>query len=99
MPDERLARALRARVRRKILEELVRSGPLCVSEIAKRVGIAEYTASKHLKLLNDLGIVDCKYEPPKKVYYISIPEFGDLLKTYDVVARRLANKLKIPYPR
>jgi DNA-binding transcriptional ArsR family regulator len=52
MPDERLARALRARVRRRILEELVKSGPLSVGEIAEKVGIAEYNASKHLKLLH-----------------------------------------------
>ena len=92
MPDERLARALRARVRRRILEELVKSGPLSVGEIAEKVGLAEYNASKHLKLLHDLGVVECQYDPPKKIYYVSIPEMGELLKAYNEVASKLAKR-------
>ncbi|ADB57729.1 ArsR/SmtB family transcription factor [Archaeoglobus profundus] len=92
MPDEKLARALRARARRRILEELVKSGPLSVGEIAEKVGIAEYNASKHLKLLCDLGVVEYTYDPPKKIYYVSIPEMEELLKAYNAVASKLAKR-------
>lgn len=97
MPDERLARALRARIRRKILTELIRREMLSVSEVAKILNIPKYTASKHLKLLHDLGILECVEDPPRKLYRIAIPEIKNLLREYEIVAKKLAERLNLPY--
>uniref|UniRef100_A0A7C3VAQ3 Transcriptional regulator n=1 Tax=Archaeoglobus fulgidus TaxID=2234 RepID=A0A7C3VAQ3_ARCFL len=67
MPDEKLARALRARIRRRILKTIVDSGELSVTEISEKLGIGKYSASRHLKLLYDLGLVDVKVRPTEKV--------------------------------
>ncbi len=37
--------------------KMLQSGPLCVCEIRTALGIAQSTASKHLKLLEDAGLV------------------------------------------
>ncbi len=37
--------------------KILRSSPLCVCEIKEALGIAQSTTSKHLKLLEDAGLV------------------------------------------
>jgi ArsR family transcriptional regulator, arsenate/arsenite/antimonite-responsive transcriptional repressor len=38
--------------------KILQSRPLCVCEIKETLGIAQSTASKHLKLLEEAGLVD-----------------------------------------
>jgi DNA-binding transcriptional ArsR family regulator len=90
MPDEKLARALRARIRRRILKTIMDSGELSVTEISERLGIGKYSASKHLKLLYDLGLVKVREDPPRKLYYVSVPELKELLEAYDKVVEAIS---------
>lgn len=48
------------RLRLKILKTLNQMGELNVSEIARRVGANHKTTMKHLKILEDEGVLYCK---------------------------------------
>ena len=50
MPDEKLARAIRARLRRDILRILCKEGKKTIHRIVEELNITESTASRHLKL-------------------------------------------------
>ncbi len=58
MPDEKLARAIRARTRKDILHLLCQNERLSVHKISDLLNITESTASRHLKQLDDLQYQD-----------------------------------------
>ncbi len=89
MPDEKLARALRARVRRDMIREIMKNGKMSVNEVAKRLDISEYSASRHLKLLYDLGILDFELKPPEKYYYCRLKSLKELLNAFDRAVEEL----------
>ena len=49
-----------SRLRMKILKILMQVGELNVSQIARRLGVNYKTTDKHLKVLEDEGMVKCK---------------------------------------
>jgi DNA-binding transcriptional ArsR family regulator len=85
MSDEKLARAIRARSRRNILKILCTKKRASVHEIAYELGLSESLASRHLKMLYDLGLIDNTYEPPEKFYFLKIKELKQLFNAYDKV--------------
>jgi len=85
MPDDRVARAIRARIRRDILHLLCQNEKLSVHEIRDRLNVSESTASRHLKLLYDLGVVDFEIKAPEKFYFLKIKEFAELLEIFDKI--------------
>ncbi len=87
--DEKLARAIRARSRRKILKILCGKKRASVHEIAKELNMSESLASRHLKLLYDLKLVDQKYEPPEKFYSLRIKKLKQLFKIYEEVIKEI----------
>jgi DNA-binding transcriptional ArsR family regulator len=89
MADERLARALRSRIRRGILKELASSDRTSVHAFAKKNGLSESCASKHFSLLFDLGLLDYEERPPEKFYSLRIPQIRKLLAVYDEVVSRM----------
>ena len=89
MPDEKLARAIRSRIRRDILHILHQNEKISVHEIAKKLTISESSASKHLKLLYDLGFVNSEDQPPEKFYFLKIKEIMELFKVYDKIVKKL----------
>ncbi len=89
MPDEKLARAIRSRIRRDILHILYQKERVSVHEIAKKLNISESSASKNLKLLYDLGFVNFENQPPKKFYFLKIKEIRDLFEVYDKIVKTL----------
>lgn len=92
MPDEKLARAIRSKVRRDILHILNERGPISVHEIKSILGITESLASKHLKLLYDLGFVKFEKKPPKKFYSLKIKEIGELFAVYDKIVKKFKGR-------
>ena len=90
MPDEKLARAIRSKIRRDILHILYDKKKASVHEIAKQLNITESSASKHLKLLYDLGFVNFMNKPPEKFYFLKIKEIRDLFKVYDKIVKKLS---------
>jgi len=89
MSDEKLARAIRARSRRNILKILCKRKRASVHEIAKKLNLSESLASRHLKMLYDLNIIDSTYEPPEKFYSLKIKEIKQLFKAYDKVTKHI----------
>ena len=55
---DRMFHALSDRKRRKMLLELTTKGELKVSELGKPFGMSKQAVSKHLKVLEDAGLVD-----------------------------------------
>jgi DNA-binding transcriptional ArsR family regulator len=92
VPDEKLARALRARIRRDILHRLGDNNRLMVKEIAIKLKITESKASKHLKFLFDMGVVKMEDEPPKKFYSLKFPEIKELVEAYDKIVKKMEGK-------
>ena len=91
MPDEKIARALRARIRRDMLHLLCQNEKLSVHEIRDRLNVSESTASRHLKLLYDLGIINFENKPPEKLYFLKIKEMVELLEIYDKIVNIMKN--------
>jgi DNA-binding transcriptional ArsR family regulator len=89
MPDEKLARAIHSRVRREILHILYSKEKASVHEIRDKLHITESSASKHLKLLYDLGFVDFETKPPEKFYFMKIKEIKELFVVYDKIVKKL----------
>ncbi len=90
MPDEKLARAIRSRKRREILQMLCKKEKMSVHEIADEFDLTESSASRHLKLLYDLGLVDYEVKPPEKFYFLKINEIKEMFEVYNKVASKLA---------
>ncbi len=90
MPDDKLARAIRSRKRRDILQLLCIDEKMSVHEIADKFDLTESSASKHLKLLYDLGLVDYEEKSPEKFYFLKIDEIKEMFEVYNRVADKLA---------
>lgn len=88
MPDEKLARALGSRIRRDILHYLLKN-ELSVHQIAEQFNLSEVNASKHLKKLYDLGLLNTKIKGRERFYSIKIIEIKFLIKEYDKVAAKI----------
>ena len=89
MPDEKLARAIRSKIRRDILHILYDNKKVSVHEIAKKLNLSESSASKHLKLLYDLGFINFENKYPEKFYFLKIKEIIELFKVYDKIVKKL----------
>lgn len=89
MPDEKLARALGSRIRRDILHYLIKDES-SVHELADRFDLSEVNASKHLKKLYDLGLLNTRTDGRERFYSIKIPDIKFLIKEYDKVAAKMS---------
>ena len=87
MPDEKIARAIRARIRRDMLHLLCQNEKLSVHEIRDRLNVSESTASRHLKMLYDLGFINFEIKAPEKFYFLKIKEIVELLEIYDKIVK------------
>ena len=79
-----LSKAISSSSRRNILRLLCKN-PQTVTNISKLMNISASLASKHLTLLDYLGIVEAEIKFPKKYYSIKLKGIKNLLKVYDKV--------------
>jgi len=86
--EEQLSRAISAFSRRQILR-LLSNQELTVKEVAKKTGQSVSLASRHLKLLYDLGFLNVRKEFPHKFYSLKIKQLTKLLEAYDQVIELL----------
>lgn len=89
MPEDKLSRALGSKVRRDIIRILVKSSKLSVHGVAKILDLSESTASKHLKKLYDLGIIEYKDKGRERFYFLKMVEIKRLIDVYDNVVKKL----------
>jgi DNA-binding transcriptional ArsR family regulator len=80
--DEKLSRAINAYSRRQILR-LLSKNSLNVKVIANKTKMSVSLASRHLKMLHDLGFLVVKKEFPFKYYSLKNKSLIKLLQTYD----------------
>ncbi|QGQ48687.1 ArsR/SmtB family transcription factor [Metabacillus sediminilitoris] len=65
--------------------ELLRDGPLTVGEIAERLGLNQPQASKHLRVLNNAGLVEVQAMANRRIYKLRAEPFKEIdewLKSY-----------------
>ncbi len=86
--EENLSRAISAYPRRQILR-LLAEKDLTVREIAQQVNLSDSLASRHLKLLYDLGFLNMIKKYPYKYYSLKYKELKSLLEIYDKVIEKL----------
>ena len=67
--------------RLRILHALVRSGELCVTELAETVGMKPQAVSNQLRRLNGAGVFGFRREGSKILYRIADPCAATLLDT------------------
>ena len=86
--DEMLSKAISSSSRRNILRLLCKN-PQTVTNVSKSMNISTSLASKHLTLLDYLGIVEAEIKSPEKYYSIKLKGIRNLLKTYDQLVGEL----------
>ncbi|MFF2480453.1 ArsR/SmtB family transcription factor [Paenibacillus sp. NPDC058071] len=52
---------------RLLIVELLRGAELTIGEIAEKLGLRQPQASKHVKVLNDAGIVDVRKDANRRI--------------------------------
>ncbi|MBO1510120.1 ArsR/SmtB family transcription factor [Metabacillus bambusae] len=58
--------------------ELLRDSPLTVGEIAKQLGLQQPQTSKHLRVLNESGLVEVHAIANRRIYKLCKQPFQDL---------------------
>jgi DNA-binding transcriptional ArsR family regulator len=86
--EEKLSRAISAGSRRKILR-LLFTGEKTVKEISELTKMSVSLASRHLKMLYDLGFLNVRIKFPNKFYSLKIKDMEGLLDAYDKVISKL----------
>ena len=86
--EERLSRGISAYSRRKILR-LISDQELTVKEIAQTTNMSVSLASRHLKLLYDLGFLKVRISHPNKFYTLKVKDLKELLILYDKVVKKI----------
>jgi predicted ArsR family transcriptional regulator len=69
-------------VRRKILLTL-RTSPLAVGELATRFPVSRPAISRHLKVLEDAGLVEHRTHGARAVYAVRMPGFAPVREFLD----------------
>ena len=90
--------ALADPTRRRVLERL-RSAPLAVGDIARRMPVSRPAVSQHLKVLKEAGLVADRPEGARRVYYIDPKGLGGLRMARPSVgpgARSLSGRGRTP---
>ncbi|MBT3813990.1 helix-turn-helix transcriptional regulator [Candidatus Woesearchaeota archaeon] len=86
--EEKLSRAISAFSRRQILR-LIADTEMTVKDIAESTEMSVSLASRHLKLLYDLGFLNVRKEFPNKFYSLKVKELKGLLELYDKVIKKI----------
>ena len=88
LKEEKLSRAISAFSRRQILR-LIADTEMTVKDIAESTEMSVSLASRHLKLLYDLGFLNVRKEFPNKFYSLKVKELKGLLELYDKVIKKI----------
>lgn len=87
-----IVRALASPVRLGVVE-LLRGGPMCVCDIARKVGAGRSNVSRHLAVLLSAGLVNQRKDGLKVIYSLAVPCVATFLKCLDDVIRHNARQM------
>jgi DNA-binding transcriptional ArsR family regulator len=68
---------------RRAILRLVLDGELGVGELAERVGLSQPTASQHLKVLRDAGLVRGRVDGRRRLYRVDVDGLERLRRELD----------------
>lgn len=71
---------LKDKERRKIVLTLCEKGPMTVTEITDNSHLSRPAISHHLKLLKNVGLIDCEKQGTSNFYYASLDTSINYLK-------------------
>lgn len=77
-----LFKALGHPVRVKILQ-ILKDGELCVCDLIDAIHIEQSNLSQHLSVLKKQGLIDCRKDGQKMMYWIAYPTVLQLLEAAD----------------
>lgn len=78
---------------RRDLMDALRSGPLCVSDLVIRQGVAQPSVSKHLKVLREAGLVRVQAEGQRRRYELTPDSLQDIERWLQPYREIWANRL------
>ncbi|TCL59744.1 ArsR family transcriptional regulator [Hydrogenispora ethanolica] len=82
-------------LRLAILDEL-RNGECCVQDLESRLGAEQSNISRHLSLLKQVGIIDCRKEGLFVYYFMAIPCIGNFFNCVNqVIMKRAENSREL----
>jgi DNA-binding transcriptional ArsR family regulator len=74
--------ALGSPVRRDILKKL-RDKPLSVGDLAELLPVSRPAVSRHLRILDDAGLVEARQEGTRSLYAVRVQGFADVREFVD----------------
>lgn len=86
-----ILKALAQSTRLRILE-MLKEGERCVCEIYPELGQEQPNISKHLSLMKQAGILDCRKEGLRVIYWIKNPEVLEILRHAEEILRKEAEE-------
>ena len=82
--------------RRRLLDLLMTSGPRPVGELAAQTGLSQPNTSRHLRVLRDAGLVECRAAGQQRVYAVRGEGFADLARWLAPYVRLWQSRLNAP---
>ena len=79
-----LFKALSAEKRVEIIE-MLKEGPCCVGDMAKKLSISEPATSQHLRILKSLGLVEDQRDGCNIHYFLCPEKLGELSDIFVIV--------------
>src|SRR4026209_1514363 len=73
--------------------ELLRQRPRAVGEIAEKLGLGQPQVSKHLKVLNDAGLVQVHPVAQQRIYALRTEPFNELDRWLETFRRRASDRM------
>jgi ArsR family transcriptional regulator len=92
---EKIAKALADSTRLRILEEISSRPQMTCGDIVSMRGVTPATVSHHLKILYDVGLIDC-HKKGQFVYSWAVPE---TIQAYSAALAKVVRKKKRKMPR
>ncbi|MGG4102571.1 metalloregulator ArsR/SmtB family transcription factor [Paenibacillus lautus] len=77
--------------------ELLRDGPLTVSQVADRLKIRQPQTSKHLKILHEAGLVEVQAEANRRIYRLRpepLQEMDEWLESFRGIWEKRLDQLE-----
>ena len=72
--------------------ETLRAGEKCVCDIIEEIGMEQSNTSQHLSILKKSGILNCRKEGARVMYWVCHPEIHDMMKILDGILLSNAEK-------
>jgi DNA-binding transcriptional ArsR family regulator len=91
--DDQLWSAIADPSRRRVLDLLVSRGEASASELAQQVPFSRQAVSKHLVVLEEVGLVRRRRQGREVLYHVETPRFDQAIRVMAELANRWDRRL------